>query len=58
MNVLVVNFGSSSLKLQVISTDLERIKQDRFLFRRLVRSGCRLDDQMLDAIQRLCLPPG
>jgi acetate kinase len=27
MNVLVVNFGSSSLKLQVISTDLERIKQ-------------------------------
>ncbi|MGA9979423.1 MAG: acetate kinase [Candidatus Sulfotelmatobacter sp.] len=27
MNVLVVNFGSSSLKFQVISTDLERIKQ-------------------------------
>ena len=29
MNVLVVNFGSSSLKLQVISTDLERIKQHK-----------------------------
>jgi len=29
MNVLVVNFGSSSLKFQVISTDLERIKQHR-----------------------------
>jgi len=27
MNVLVVNSGSSSLKFQVISTDLERIKQ-------------------------------
>ena len=29
MNVLVVNSGSSSLKFQVISTDLERIKQHR-----------------------------
>jgi acetate kinase len=29
MNVLVVNSGSSSLKFQVISTDLERIKQDK-----------------------------
>ena len=28
MNVLVVNAGSSSLKFQVIATDLERIKQD------------------------------
>ena len=27
MNVLVVNSGSSSLKFQVISTDLERIKE-------------------------------
>src|SRR4029077_1659385 len=27
MNVLVINSGSSSLKFQVISTDLERIKQ-------------------------------
>jgi acetate kinase len=29
MNVLVVNSGSSSLKFQVISTDLERIKQHK-----------------------------
>lgn len=29
MNVLVVNSGSSSLKFQVISTDLERIKEHR-----------------------------
>lgn len=29
MNVLVVNSGSSSLKFQVIATDLERIKQHR-----------------------------
>ena len=29
MNVLVVNSGSSSLKFQVIATDLERIKQDK-----------------------------
>jgi acetate kinase len=29
MNVLVLNSGSSSLKFQVIATDLERIKQDR-----------------------------
>ena len=29
MNVLVVNSGSSSLKFQVISTDLERIKADK-----------------------------
>src|SRR5271165_5408654 len=29
MNVLVVNSGSSSLKLQVFSTDLERIKQHK-----------------------------
>jgi acetate kinase len=29
MNVLVVNSGSSSLKVQVISTDLERIKQHK-----------------------------
>jgi acetate kinase len=29
MNVLVVNSGSSSLKFQVISTDLERIKQTK-----------------------------
>ncbi len=28
MNVLVLNAGSSSLKFQVIATDLERIKQD------------------------------
>src|SRR5271166_3889055 len=28
MNVLVINAGSSSLKFQVITTDLERIKQD------------------------------
>jgi len=27
MNVLVVNSGSSSLKFQVIATDLERIQQ-------------------------------
>ena len=27
MNVLVLNSGSSSLKFQVIATDLERIKQ-------------------------------
>ena len=34
MNVLVLNAGSSSLKFQVIATDLERIKQykdDRIL---------------------------
>ncbi len=29
MNVLVLNAGSSSLKFQVIATDLESIKQDR-----------------------------
>lgn len=29
MNVLVLNAGSSSLKYQVIATDLERIEQDR-----------------------------
>jgi acetate kinase len=29
MNVLVINSGSSSLKFQVIATDLERIKQER-----------------------------
>ena len=29
MNVLVVNSGSSTLKIQVIATDLERISQDR-----------------------------
>jgi acetate kinase len=29
MNVLVINAGSSSLKFQVIATDLDRIKQDR-----------------------------
>jgi acetate kinase len=29
MNVLVVNSGSSSLKFQVISTDIDRIKQDK-----------------------------
>lgn len=29
MNILVVNSGSSSLKFQVIGTDLERIKQDK-----------------------------
>jgi hypothetical protein len=29
MNVLVVNSGSSSLKFQVIATDLERIRQDK-----------------------------
>lgn len=28
MNVLVINAGSSSLKFQVIATDLERIKQN------------------------------
>src|SRR5579863_4548439 len=28
MNVLIVNAGSSSLKFQVIATDLERIKQE------------------------------
>src|SRR5271166_5467970 len=28
MNVLVINAGSSSLKFQVIATDLERIRQD------------------------------
>src|SRR5271169_6828284 len=28
MNVFVINAGSSSLKFQVIATDLERIKQD------------------------------
>jgi len=28
MNVLVLNAGSSSLKFQVIETDLERIRQD------------------------------
>ena len=29
MNVLVINAGSSSLKFQVIATDVERIQQDR-----------------------------
>ena len=29
MNVLVLNAGSSSLKFQIIATDLERIQQDR-----------------------------
>jgi acetate kinase len=29
MNVLVINAGSSSLKFQVIATDLERIKQEK-----------------------------
>src|SRR4051794_25986031 len=29
MNVLVLNAGSSSLKFQVISTDVERIQHDR-----------------------------
>jgi acetate kinase len=29
MNVLVINAGSSSLKFQVIATDLERIRQDK-----------------------------
>ena len=29
MNILVVNSGSSSLKFQVIATDLERIEQDK-----------------------------
>ncbi len=29
MNILVLNAGSSSLKLQIIATDLERIRQDR-----------------------------
>jgi acetate kinase len=29
MNVLVVNSGSSSLKFQVIATDIDRIKQDK-----------------------------
>ncbi len=29
MNVLVLNSGSSSLKFQVIATDLERIKQHK-----------------------------
>jgi acetate kinase len=29
MNVLVLNSGRSSLKFQVIATDLERMKQDR-----------------------------
>ena len=28
MNILVLNAGSSSLKFQVISTDLERIQRD------------------------------
>ncbi len=28
MNVLIVNAGSSSLKFQVIATDIERIRQD------------------------------
>jgi acetate kinase len=29
MNVFVINAGSSSLKFQVIATDLERIRQDK-----------------------------
>jgi acetate kinase len=29
MNVLVVNCGSSSLKFQIVATDLEKIKEDR-----------------------------
>lgn len=29
MNILILNAGSSSLKFEVIATDLERIKQDR-----------------------------
>ena len=29
MNILVINAGSSSLKFQIISTDLERIRQDK-----------------------------
>ena len=29
MNVLVLNAGSSSLKFQIIATDLERIEQDK-----------------------------
>jgi acetate kinase len=31
MNVLVLNCGSSSVKFQLIATDLERIDQDAFL---------------------------
>jgi acetate kinase len=37
MNVLVLNSGSSSLKFQVIATDLDRIRQDRD--ERLCRGG-------------------
>ena len=29
MNVLVVNWRSSSLKFQIIATDIDRIKQDK-----------------------------
>ena len=29
MNILVINAGSSSLKFQIIATDLERIRQDK-----------------------------
>src|SRR5580700_9028025 len=29
MNILVLNAGSSSLKFQIIATDLERIRQDK-----------------------------
>src|ERR1700735_3591996 len=37
MNVLVLNAGSSSLKFQVISTDLDKIRQDTD--ERLCRGG-------------------
>ena len=37
MNVLVLNSGSSSLKFQVISTDMDRIRQDSD--ERLCRGG-------------------
>ena len=42
MNILVLNAGSSSLKFQVIATDLERIEQrkDERLCRYSIRGYC------------------
>ncbi len=41
MNILVLNCGSSSLKFQIIQTDLEAIKndQDKMLAKRLHRKN-------------------
>ena len=53
MNVLVINAGSSSLKFQVIATDLERIKhdQDELLCRGQVE---RIGGMLRETIARHC----